>query len=216
MWSYSVVKTELTNAKAACACGEKRATAARGPSSTPTVTRTTRSSLLSPVRVKDTAGCAPASSASAARHRRVDPRRGRSCTCTTTVSDSAPEPTTVATWSPDSMVTLCCILIAPCDVLEGNSRASTTRRPAQLSLCHTQCQGISSAGLARVDRRPDPSGAVLGRSRQQPGGLPRPVLSAGGALHALPVTGRGGGRLGVRLLRGGPGLLGPRRGESCQ
>src|SRR5918997_1763813 len=105
----------LTNAYAACACGENLATAARGPSSTPTVTRTTRSSLLSPVSVKDTAGCAPASSASTARQRRVDPRRGRSCSCTTTVSDSAL--TTVATWSPDPLITLCCIVIAPCDVL---------------------------------------------------------------------------------------------------
>src|SRR3954454_4096138 len=88
MWSYSRVTSSLTNAYAACAWGENLAIAVRGPSSIPTVMRTTRSSLLTPETVKDTDSCSAASVASAARHLRDAPRRGRSCTCTTTVSFS--------------------------------------------------------------------------------------------------------------------------------
>src|SRR3954451_10676018 len=113
MWSYSAVKIALTKAYAACACGENLATPSRGPRSTPTVTRTTRSSLLSPVTAKATWSCSAASAANAAKHLRVAPRRGRSCTWITTDPGS---PSTAAC----PVNALRCIVIAPCYSLEGN------------------------------------------------------------------------------------------------
>src|SRR3954452_24547411 len=112
MWSYSEEDRARTKAYAACACGENLATAVRGPRSTPTVTRITRSSLLSPVTAKETSSCSAASVARAARHLRVAPRRGRSWTWTTTVSGSA--------WlMPGALNALRSMLIAPCHVLQG-------------------------------------------------------------------------------------------------
>src|SRR4051812_46896454 len=176
MWSYSVVKTALTKAYASCACGENRATAARGPSSTPTVTRTTRSSLLSPVRENETDGCSPASSASAARQRRVEPRRGRSWTCTTTVSVSRPGPSTVAASPPAPLTALCCMLIARCDVLGGNSGASVAGEPHNTRCAERSYRGISSAGLARVVPCQPETDRLVGRIRQETGAGCRSVL----------------------------------------
>src|SRR4051794_33456383 len=77
----------------------------------PTVSRTTRSSLLTPLMANATVSCSAASAASAARHLRVAPRRGRSWTCTTTVSLS-----TAAV----PLITLRSMVIAPCFVPGGN------------------------------------------------------------------------------------------------
>src|SRR3954447_11705953 len=115
MWSYREGKIALTKAYAAWACGENLATAVRGPRSTPTVTRTTRSSLLRPVTAKETSGCSAARVASAARHLRVAPRRGRSCTWTTTVSGSA---WLACASNASAPVALCSMLIAPCHSLQ--------------------------------------------------------------------------------------------------
>src|SRR3954463_11292356 len=115
MWSYSDVNMALTKAYAPCACEENLATAVRGPRSTPTVTRTMRSSLLRPVTAKDTSGCSAASAARPARHLRVAPRRGRSWTWTTTLSGSA-WPACASNAS--APVALCSMLIAPCHVLQ--------------------------------------------------------------------------------------------------
>src|SRR3954454_21682049 len=148
MWSYNEVKIALTKAYAAWACGENLATAVRGPRSTPTVTRTTRSTLLRPVTSKETSACSAARLARAARHLRVAPRRGRSCTWTTTVSGSA---RLACASNASAPVALCSMLIAPCHLLGEKSALRPRQRSRQHSPCHTQFRSTSSAEVARVD-----------------------------------------------------------------
>src|SRR3954453_3391820 len=85
----------------------------------PTVSRTTRSSLLTPATPKATVSCSAASVASAARHFRVAPRRGRSWTCTTTVSLSP---------AAAPLITLRSMVIAPCFVPGRNLPHGGPRR----------------------------------------------------------------------------------------
>src|SRR3954464_7953355 len=148
MWSYREVKIALTKAYAAWACGENLATAVRGPRSTPTVTRTTRSSLLRPVTAKETSACSAARVARAARHLRVAPRRGRSLTWTTTVSGSA---RLACASNASAPVALCSMLIAPCHLLGEKSALCPRQRSRQHSPCHTQFWTHTSAEVARVD-----------------------------------------------------------------
>src|SRR3954470_2063448 len=135
MWSYSEVKIALTKAYAAWACGENLATAVRGPRSTPTVTRTTRSSLLSPVMAKETSSCSAARVARAARHLRVAPRLGRSWTWTTTVSGSA--------WLPAcALNAFCSMLIAPCHLLQGEiCLIPSATKPTTLAVSYAVLSG---------------------------------------------------------------------------
>src|SRR3954470_5107283 len=163
MWSYSEVKIALTKAYAAWACGENLATAVRGPRSTPTVTRTTRSSLDRPVTAKETSSCSAASAASAARHLRVAPRRGRNWTWTTTDSGSPPCSTTAC-----ALNALRCMLIAPCHLRREKSASSPRQPRGQHSPCHTQLSRHTSAEVARV--------AVTGERR-------RDTLAASAKIH---------------------------------
>src|SRR3954447_12512080 len=149
MWSYSEVKIALTKAYAAWACGENLATAVRGPRSTPTVTRTTRSSLLRPVTAKETSSCSAARLARAARHLRVAPRRGRSWTWTTTVSGSA--------WlMAGALNALCSMLIAPCHLLQGEiCLIPSATKPTTLAVSYAVLGAdFSRSCPCRCHRRP--------------------------------------------------------------
>src|SRR3954452_9579539 len=142
----------------------------------PTVSRTTRSSLLTPLTAKDTVSCSAASVASAARHLRVAPRRGRSWTCTTTVSLST---------AAAPLIALRSMVIAPCFVPGGNlpheRPHSGTRHavsyavvtgPVRQVLPVSPCSDLQKEDALANDAKPD-----------RPG--PR-HLSGGGLLHGTP------------------------------
>src|SRR3954471_24006587 len=178
MWSYSWVKSSLTNAYAACAWGENLAIAVRGPSSTPTVMRTTRSSLLTPETVTATDSCSAASAASAARHLRGAPRRGRSCTCTTTVSFSTATPPVIALRS---------MVMTPCSCPGGNLPHARAVSGTRLAVSYAVVGGAVRQVLPVSHPRSPRSGDALAHSAK---------ASGRGAHH---LSGRGlflpGGRL---------------------
>src|SRR3954449_4191761 len=145
--------------------------ATRGPSSTPTVSRTTRSSLRTPVTSKETVSCSAASVASAARHLRVAPRRGRSWTCTTTVSSST---------ATAPLITLRSMVIAPCFVPGGNLPHGSPRRGTRHAVSYAVVGGsvrqvlpvscgreVSDEDSLATDAESDPPGArhLSGRAR---------------------------------------------------
>src|SRR4051812_32422717 len=83
--------------------------------------------------VNATVSCSAASAASAARHLRVAPRRGRSCTCTTTVSLS-----TAAV----PLITLRSMVIAPCCVPGGNLPHDSPRRSTRHAVSYAVVRGL--------------------------------------------------------------------------
>src|SRR3954469_14573795 len=212
MWSYSDVNMALTKAYAACACGENLATAVRGPRSTPTVIRTMRSSLLSPVTAKATSGCSAARLARAARHLRVAPRRGRSWTWTTTLSGSAG---LACPSNASAPVALCSMLIAPCHVLQEEiCPTPSATKPTTLAVsyavltdffgrsCPCRSRGaprsrhvVSVCQFCRPVGRAHLSGGRLRSHRiQSLGGHVLGGLLDGGVLVGDALGGRGGRR----------------------
>src|SRR3954465_6687783 len=173
MWSYSDVNIALTKAYAAWACGENLATAVRGPSSMPTVSRTTRSSLLIPVTAKATVSCSAASAASAARHLRVAPRRGRSCTCTTTVSLST---------AAAPLITLRSMVIAPCFVPGGNLPHGGPDRGTRHAVSYAVMAGPVQQNLPVSPCVEPPNEDSLANDAKSDRPGPR-HLSGGGLLH---------------------------------
>src|SRR3954454_1485749 len=187
MWSYHAAKIALTKAYAAWACGENLATAVRGPRSPPTVTRTTRSTLLRPVTSKETSACSAARLARAARHLRVAPRRGRSCTWTTTVSGSA---WLACASNASAPVALCSMLIAPCHLLGGKSALCPRQRSRQHSPCHTQFCAHTSAEVARVGAQSHLSLDTLAASAKTCTGQAMQICQAGAssAVSSVPAA----------------------------
>src|SRR3954471_11338750 len=184
MWSYSWVKSSLTKAYAACAWGENLAFEVRGPSSTPTVMRTTRSSLLTPETVKETDSCSAASAASAARHLRDAPRRGRSCTWTTTVSFST---ATALVFALRSMV------LPPCSCPGGNLPHARAVSGTRLAVSYAVVGGVLRQVLP-VSRVVPPRSSDALAQTAKPSGRGAHHLSGRGLLPLLGLRpgGRGG------------------------
>src|SRR3954470_5788790 len=145
----------------------------RGPSSMPTVSRTTRSSLLTPVTAKATVSCSAASAASAARHLRVAPRRGRSWTCTTTVSLS-----TAAV----PLITLRSMVIAPCFVPGGNLPHGSPNGGTQHAVSYAVVRGAVRQVLPVSWLTQPPNGDSLANGAKTRRSGPR-HLSGGWLLH---------------------------------
>src|SRR4051812_19769725 len=153
----------------------------RGSSSMPTVSRTTRSSLLTPVTAKATVSWSAASAASAARHLRVAPRRGRNWTCTTTVSLS-----TAAV----PFVTLRSMVIAPCFVPGGNLPHHSLRRSTRHAVSFAVIGGVVRQFLP-VSRSPELSLADSLANAAKPGLFDLRHLSGGGLLLEFDRAGLG-------------------------
>src|SRR4051812_40282014 len=118
-----------------------------------------------------TVSCSAASVASAARHLRVAPRRGRSWTCTTTVSLST---------AAAPLITLRSMVIAPCFVPGGNLPHGGPRRGTRHAVSYavvggsvqqvlpvSHGRGASNANSLANDAKSDPPGArhLSGRGR---------------------------------------------------